>query len=78
MLYGLRWLHLPIVCTLLFFYYYRFNNKGWASSVAYMNALNNILLRAHLPPGEDPADYGISVINHPMNFTQSQLQDELL
>ncbi|OQR74440.1 ATP-binding cassette sub-family A member 1-like, partial [Tropilaelaps mercedesae] len=55
-----------------------FNNKGWASSVAYMNALNNIILRAHLPPTEDPADYGISVINHPMNFTQSQLQDELL
>ena len=23
-----------------------FNNKGWASSVAYMNALNNIVLRA--------------------------------
>ena len=23
-----------------------FNNKGWASSVAYMNAVNNIVLRA--------------------------------
>ncbi|XP_028968379.1 ATP-binding cassette sub-family A member 1 [Galendromus occidentalis] len=55
-----------------------FNNKGWASSVAYMNALNNILLRANLPPGEDPSEFGISVINHPMNFTQNQLQDELL
>uniref|UniRef100_A0A2R5LC21 Putative lipid exporter abca1 n=1 Tax=Ornithodoros turicata TaxID=34597 RepID=A0A2R5LC21_9ACAR len=55
-----------------------FNNKGWVSSVAYMNALNNILLRAHLPQSTDPKFYGISVINHPMNFTQDQLQDELL
>ena len=23
-----------------------FNNKGWAASVAYMNAVNNIVLRA--------------------------------
>ena len=23
-----------------------FNNKGWAASVAYMNAVNNIILRA--------------------------------
>ena len=23
-----------------------FNNKGWAASVAYMNALNNVILRA--------------------------------
>lgn len=55
-----------------------FNNKGWISSVAYMNALNNILLRAHLPQSTDPRFYGMSVINHPMNFTQDQLQDELL
>ncbi|XP_077550121.1 phospholipid-transporting ATPase ABCA1-like isoform X2 [Haemaphysalis longicornis] len=55
-----------------------FNNKGWVSSVAYMNAINNVLLRAHLPPEADPSLYGISVVNHPMNFTQAQLQDELL
>ncbi|GFT33344.1 phospholipid-transporting ATPase ABCA1 [Nephila pilipes] len=55
-----------------------FNNKGWASSVAYMNAVNNLILRSHLPPGANSSYYGISVINHPMNFTQDQLKDEVL
>ncbi|XP_067120260.1 phospholipid-transporting ATPase ABCA1-like isoform X3 [Centruroides vittatus] len=55
-----------------------FNNRGWAASVGYMNALNNILLRANLPPGQNHKYYGISVINHPMNFTQGQLQVEVL
>ncbi|XP_076353530.1 phospholipid-transporting ATPase ABCA1-like isoform X1 [Tachypleus tridentatus] len=55
-----------------------FNNKGWASSVAYMNALNNLILRTHLPAHLDPHQYGISVVNQPMNFTQDQLQEELL
>ncbi|KAL3172908.1 hypothetical protein MRX96_012652 [Rhipicephalus microplus] len=55
-----------------------FNNKGWVSSVAYMNAINNVLLRAHLPSQAEASYYGMSVINHPMNFTQDQLQDELL
>ncbi|XP_054718877.1 phospholipid-transporting ATPase ABCA7-like [Uloborus diversus] len=55
-----------------------FNNKGWASSVSYMNAVNNIILRSHLPPGANTSYYGISVINHPMNFTQDQLKDEVL
>ncbi|CAL1298938.1 unnamed protein product [Larinioides sclopetarius] len=55
-----------------------FNNKGWASSVAYMNAVNNLILRSHLPPGANSSYYGISVISHPMNFTQNQLQDEVL
>ncbi|XP_077499685.1 phospholipid-transporting ATPase ABCA1-like isoform X2 [Amblyomma americanum] len=55
-----------------------YNNKGWVSSVAYMNAINNVLLRAHLPSEADASLYGMSVINHPMNFTKAQLQDELL
>ncbi|KAG8195500.1 hypothetical protein JTE90_010802 [Oedothorax gibbosus] len=55
-----------------------FNNKGWAASVAYMNAVNNLILRSHLPPGANSSYYGISVINHPMNFTQDQLKDEVL
>lgn len=55
-----------------------YNNKGWVSSVAYMNAINNVMLRAHLPSQADASYYGMSVINHPMNFTQDQLQDELL
>ncbi|GIY08391.1 phospholipid-transporting ATPase ABCA1 [Caerostris darwini] len=55
-----------------------FDNKGWASSVAYMNAMNNLILRSHLPPGANSSYYGISVINHPMNLTQDQLKDEVL
>ncbi|XP_071041815.1 phospholipid-transporting ATPase ABCA1 isoform X1 [Parasteatoda tepidariorum] len=55
-----------------------FNNKGWASSIAYMNAVNNLILRSHLQPGANASFYGISVINHPMNFTQDQLKDEVL
>lgn len=55
-----------------------FNNKGWAASMAYMNAINNILLRAHLKSDVNKRYYGISVINHPMNFTQDQFQDELM
>uniref|UniRef100_A0A147BM79 Putative lipid exporter abca1 n=1 Tax=Ixodes ricinus TaxID=34613 RepID=A0A147BM79_IXORI len=55
-----------------------FNNEGWVSSAAYMNAVNNVLLRAQLPPGADVGAYGVAVVNHPMNFTRAQLQDELL
>ncbi len=25
-----------------------FNNKGWAASVAYMNAINNVVLRSEI------------------------------
>lgn len=41
--------------------------------VAYMNAVNNILLRANLEPGYDTQKYGISVISHPMNRTKAQM-----
>ena len=30
-----------------------FNNKGWAASVAYMNSVNNIILRASLEKAEE-------------------------
>ncbi|KAG1680700.1 ATP-binding cassette sub-family A member 1 [Nymphon striatum] len=55
-----------------------FNNKGWVSSMAYMNVMNNAILRSKLPKDRDPALYGMSVTNHPLNFTRLQLQDELL
>jgi ATP-binding cassette subfamily A (ABC1) protein 1 len=55
-----------------------FNNKGWASSVSYMNAMNNVLLRTRLPPGKDPKNYGIVTYNHPMNLTKEQLIDGTL
>ena len=41
--------------------------------VAYMNAMSNVLLRAHLPPDSDPRVNGITVVNHPMNRTRFQL-----
>ncbi|XP_071439608.1 phospholipid-transporting ATPase ABCA1-like isoform X2 [Hetaerina americana] len=53
-----------------------FNNKGWASSVSYMSAISNVVLRASLA-NENPSHYGIKVINHPMNFTDVQMSQEL-
>ena len=46
--------------------------------VAYMNVFSNMALRANLPQGSDPSKYGISVVNHPMNRTQEQLEDYLM
>ncbi|XP_046387973.1 ATP-binding cassette sub-family A member 7-like isoform X2 [Ischnura elegans] len=56
-----------------------FNNKGWASSVSYMSAISNVVLRASMPekPGVYSDHYGIQVINHPMNFTDVQMSQEL-
>ncbi|XP_059473610.1 ATP-binding cassette sub-family A member 7-like isoform X2 [Neocloeon triangulifer] len=55
-----------------------FNNKGWPMSVSYMNAINNVVLRASLPENENPKLYGIKAINHPMNFTPTQLSQEMI
>ncbi|KAH9491700.1 ATP-binding cassette sub- A member 1 [Bulinus truncatus] len=55
-----------------------FNNKGWAASVSYMNALNNLMLRTLLPVGSEAQNYGIVTINHPMNLTKEQLNEETL
>lgn len=52
-----------------------FNNKGWISSVTYASVLNNAILRANLPAGAKPEDYGIITINHPMNYSLSQLKE---
>ena len=54
-----------------------FNNKGWIAIVAYMNSLNNIILRSYMP-ATNRSHYGIVTINHPMNFTQQQLDEESL
>ncbi|KAL5022830.1 hypothetical protein ScPMuIL_001985 [Solemya velum] len=54
-----------------------YNNKGWISSVAYMNIMNNLILRSTLPPGKDPETYGISTVNHPMEFTRAQLEQKI-
>uniref|UniRef100_A0A668ANU0 P-type phospholipid transporter n=1 Tax=Myripristis murdjan TaxID=586833 RepID=A0A668ANU0_9TELE len=50
-----------------------FNNKGWHSIGAFINVMNNAILRANLPEGKDPSKYGISVFNHPLNLTKEQL-----
>ena len=88
------------------------NYLGWAASVAYMNAVNNVVLRAAIKEAKqldfemdfDEADeyydttkvppssalysaaatnsnsfqYGIKLINHPMNYTELQLDKELM
>ena len=40
-----------------------------------MNAVNNVILRSSLPATINPLKYGIEAINHPMNYTNDQLQD---
>ena len=46
--------------------------------VSYMNAMTNVLLRAHLPSDSDPSANGITVVNHPMNRTRFQLATHTL
>ena len=68
-----------------------FDNKGWAASVAYMNAINNVILRASIAAAaedldseywdggmKDPSLFGIAVQNHPMNYTREQLDTEVM
>uniref|UniRef100_A0A7N9AXI4 P-type phospholipid transporter n=1 Tax=Mastacembelus armatus TaxID=205130 RepID=A0A7N9AXI4_9TELE len=55
-----------------------FNNKGWHSIGAFINVMNNGILRAHLPAGAEPSRYGISAFNHPLNLTKEQLSQVAL
>lgn len=56
-----------------------FNHKGYHSMPVYLNALNNAILRANLPASKgNPAAYGITAINHPMNNTNTQLSLEYI
>uniref|UniRef100_A0A671YFI2 P-type phospholipid transporter n=1 Tax=Sparus aurata TaxID=8175 RepID=A0A671YFI2_SPAAU len=52
-----------------------YNNKGWHAMVAFMNVANNAILRALLPPSAKPVEFGITVINHPLNLTKEQLSE---
>uniref|UniRef100_A0A8C4P0S1 ATP-binding cassette, sub-family A (ABC1), member 4b n=1 Tax=Dicentrarchus labrax TaxID=13489 RepID=A0A8C4P0S1_DICLA len=52
-----------------------YNNKGWHAVVAFMNVANNAILRAFLPPSANPAEFGITAINHPLNLTKEQLSE---
>ncbi|KAM6231600.1 phospholipid-transporting ATPase ABCA7 [Spheniscus humboldti] len=55
-----------------------FNNKGWHAMVSFLNVASNGLLRAQLPAGTDPALYGITATNHPLNLTKEQLSETAL
>ncbi|XP_029283093.1 phospholipid-transporting ATPase ABCA1b isoform X2 [Cottoperca gobio] len=55
-----------------------FNNKGWHSIGAFINVMNNGILRANLPAGRDPQLYGIRAFNHPLNLTKEQLSQVAL
>ncbi|XP_056020266.1 phospholipid-transporting ATPase ABCA1-like isoform X2 [Ostrea edulis] len=55
-----------------------YNNKGWFAVVAYMSAMNNLILRSNLDPSLDPTRYGITTVNHPMELTKAQLTEKLL
>ncbi|KAG9486662.1 hypothetical protein GDO78_006835 [Eleutherodactylus coqui] len=55
-----------------------FNNKGWHAIGAFLNVMNNGILRSRLPEGKDPAKYGITAFNHPLNLTKEQLSEVAL
>uniref|UniRef100_A0A670KEM8 ATP binding cassette subfamily A member 1 n=1 Tax=Podarcis muralis TaxID=64176 RepID=A0A670KEM8_PODMU len=55
-----------------------FNNKGWHAISAFLNIMNNAILRANLQEGEDPSAYGITAFNHPLNLTKQQLSEVAL
>uniref|UniRef100_A0AAY4D0I1 P-type phospholipid transporter n=1 Tax=Denticeps clupeoides TaxID=299321 RepID=A0AAY4D0I1_9TELE len=52
-----------------------YNNKGWHAMVAFMNVANNAILRANLPSSANLDEFGITVINHPLNLTKEQLSE---
>ncbi|KAK3588930.1 hypothetical protein CHS0354_023690 [Potamilus streckersoni] len=57
-----------------------FNNKGHHSMPAFVNALNNALLRANIELHSlgNPVEYGITAYNHPITFNRKQLSRETL
>ncbi|KAL2092632.1 hypothetical protein ACEWY4_012430 [Coilia grayii] len=56
-----------------------YNNKGYHSMPTYLNVLNNAILRANLPVNKgNPAAYGITLTNHPMNRTSASLSLDYL
>uniref|UniRef100_A0A3Q3LN94 ATP-binding cassette, sub-family A (ABC1), member 1A n=1 Tax=Labrus bergylta TaxID=56723 RepID=A0A3Q3LN94_9LABR len=58
--------------------YIWFNNKGWHSIGSFLNVMNNGILRASLKGGKDPAKFGITAYNHPLNLTKEQLSQVAL
>ena len=57
-----------------------YNNKGWPSSVAFLNIFNNALLRGLLLQDNSSIsieDYGITAINHPLPESQIEIDSDL-
>ncbi|CAN0136022.1 unnamed protein product [Lampetra fluviatilis] len=52
-----------------------FNSKAFHAPGAFTSVASNAVLRAGLPAGADPSDYGITAFNHPLNLTKEQLTD---
>ncbi|XP_041370956.1 ATP-binding cassette sub-family A member 2-like [Gigantopelta aegis] len=51
-----------------------FNHKGYHSMPAFLNTINNAILRANLPSEKgNPSIYGITLYNHPWNETNNEL-----
>ncbi|MBN3307253.1 ABCAC protein, partial [Amia calva] len=50
-----------------------YNPEGYHTMPAYLNSLNNFILRSNLPPDVDPQNYGIVVSSHPY---PGQMQNE--
>nr|QNH67857.1 ATP-binding cassette transporter subfamily A member 2 [Brachionus rotundiformis] len=62
-----------------------YNNKGFHAMPVFLNVLNNAILRANVRKNFNqsdanfrPNEYGITVINHPMNQTNNYLSTEYL
>ncbi|TNN77398.1 ATP-binding cassette sub-family A member 12 [Liparis tanakae] len=54
-----------------------FNPEGHHTMPAYLNSLNNLILRANLPADKDPEKYAISVSSHPY-FGRADDEDSIV
>ncbi|KAK2839661.1 hypothetical protein Q5P01_013401 [Channa striata] len=54
-----------------------FNPEGHHTMPAYLNSLNNFILRANLPADKDPSKYAISVSSHPY-FARADDEDVVI
>ncbi|KAK7002956.1 ATP-binding cassette sub- A member 12 [Biomphalaria glabrata] len=58
--------------------YVWFNTKGYHAMPSYYNALTNSILRAQLPSGENPNEYGITAVTHPIRLDRAALNVKTL
>lgn len=54
-----------------------YNTKGYHAPPTFLNVLNNAILRRKAAvKGFNSSQFGISVVNHPMNYTEEQLSEQ--